>query len=79
MRIQAKKRTRPDFVREVDGQKSFVTNRRDRKIGLKGTLKETFFLLRVEKTSMSKTRKRNETKKRAHEINNVLIHIGRKI
>jgi hypothetical protein len=45
VRIEAKKRTRPDFVREVDGQKSFVTNRRDRKIGLKGTLKETFFSL----------------------------------
>jgi len=39
VRIQAKKRPRPGFVREVEGQTSFVTNRRDRKIGLKGVLK----------------------------------------
>jgi len=64
MKIQAKMGTHPGFVREVDGQTSFVTKGGDRKVGLKGILKETvkiIFHLKVKNTSMSK-KERKEVK-----------------
>jgi len=66
--LRQKMRKHPSFVKEFVGQTSFVINRQDRKIGLKGILKETvrvIFPLRVKNTRMSKERKRNETKNRA--------------